>query len=78
MSLLKVAWNVLRIKNMHFESPSDPLGPWGKAKPSYIHYVIGRDEAELRISKLTLVPGVSPKQLCVLAHLGCTREADTS
>ena len=24
MSLIKVAWYVLRVKNMHFRSPSDP------------------------------------------------------
>ena len=41
-----------------------------------------RGKAKLRILELTSVfhhlPSVSPKQLCALAHLGCTREAGTS
>ena len=44
-----------------------------------------RGEAEVRIlnSKTTwtefhLLPRVSPKKLCALAHLGCTRAAVTS
>ena len=39
-------------------------------------------KAELHISKLTSVVlhlfSVGPKQLCALAHLGCTLEAGTS
>ena len=38
-------------------------------------------KAELHILELTSVfhhlPSVGPKQLCALAHLGCTREAET-
>ena len=30
----KVAWYVLRVKIMHFWSPTDPLGPRGEVKPS--------------------------------------------
>ena len=49
--------------------------------PSYIHYDIKREEAKLHILKLASVfhhlPSVGSKQLCVLAHLGCTCEADT-
>ena len=41
-----------------------------------------QDESQLRILTLTSVcyclPSVCPKQLCALAHLGCTREAGTS
>ena len=52
----------------------------GKAK--YVHYIIRRGEAELRILELTSVfhhlHSVGPKQFCVLAHLGCTREVSTS
>ena len=47
----------------------NPWDPWAKAKPRSVHYNIGRGEAKLRISKLTLVfhyhPNASPKQLCV-------------
>ena len=82
MSVLKVAWYVLRVKNMHSWSPPDPWGPRDEEKPSYIHYKIRREEAKLRILKLASVfhhlSSVGPKQLCALAHLGCTREAGTS
>ena len=54
----------------------------GEAKPSYIQYIIRQGQAELQILELTSVfhhlPSVGPKQLCALAHLGCTREAGTS
>ena len=67
---------------MHFGSPSDSWDPCGKAKSSYVHYIIRQGKAELRILELTSVfhylPSVGPKQLCALAHLGCTREANTS
>ena len=63
-------------------SPSDPLGPSGEVKLSAVHYNIRRGEAKLRIFKLTSVfhylTRVGPKQLCALAHLGCTRAAGTS
>ena len=82
MSLMKVSWYVLRVKIMHFGSPLDSWDPFCKAKPSYVQYIIRRGEAELRILELTSVlhhlPSVGPKQLCALAHLGCTREAGTS
>ena len=51
-------------------------------KPSYIHYDIRREEAKQRLLKLASVfyhlPSVGPKQLCALAHLGCTRRAGNS
>ena len=80
MSLIKVPWYVLRVKTMHFWSPSDSWDPpWSKAKPSYVHYIIRQGEAKLHILELTSVfhhlPSVSPKQLCALAHLGCTCKA---
>ena len=82
MSLIKVLWYALRVKNMHFGSPSDSWDGCGKAKPSYVQYIIRQGEAKLRILELTSVfhhlPSVGPKQLCALAHLGCTREAGTS
>ena len=82
VSLTKVAWYVLRVKNMHSWAPPDPWGPWDEEKLSYIHYNIRREEAKQRILKLASVfhhlPSVGPKQLCALAHLGCTREAGTS
>ena len=67
---------------MHSCSPPDPWSPKDEEKPSYIHYDIRRDEAKLCISKLASVfyhlLNVGPKQLCVLAHIGCTRAAGTS
>ena len=82
VSLIKVAWYVLRVKDMHSWSPPDLWGPWDEEKLSYIHYDIRREEAKLSILKIASVfhhlPSVGPKQLCALAHLGCTREAGTS
>ena len=82
VSLIKVGWYVVRVKNIHSWSPTDPLGPRDKEKVRYIHFDIRREEAKLRILKLASVfhhlPSVGPKQLCALAHLGCTREAGTS
>ena len=82
MSLIKVLWYVLRVKTLHFRSPSDSWNQCGKAKLSYVQYIIRRGEAELRLLELTLVfhhlPNVGPKQLCALAHLGYTREVVTS
>ena len=82
VSLIKVAWYVLRVKNMHSRAPPDPWGPWDEEKPSYIHYDIRREEVKQSILKLASVfhhlPSVGPKQLCALAHLGCTHEADNS
>ena len=51
-------------------------------KLSYAQYIIIWGKAKLCILQLTLVfhhlPSVGPKQLCALAHLGCTHEASTS
>ena len=67
---------------MHFGSPSDSWDQCGKAEPSYVQYIIRQGEAELRILEHTSVfhhlPSVGPKQFFALAHLGCTREADSS
>ena len=41
LSLIKVAWCVLRVKNMHLGSPSDPS--WtaaAEAKPRYVHLIL--------------------------------------
>ena len=71
MTLMKDAWHVLRVKNMQSGSPSD-----------IVHYNIRRGEAKLHILKLTSVfhhlPRVGPKQLCDLAHLGCTHKVGNS
>ena len=40
MSVIKVSWYVQRVKNKHSRSPSDPLGPGGKANPISAHYNI--------------------------------------
>ena len=67
---------------MHSWSPPDPWGPRDEKKLSYIHYEIRREEAKLRMIKLTSVfhhlPSFGPKQFCELAHLGCTCEVGTS
>ena len=82
MSLIKVAWYVLIVKNMHSVSSSDPWGPRGKEKPSYVYYIIRQGKADLHTLKLTTVfhhlPSVGPIQLCALAHLVFTRKVDTS
>ena len=71
-----------RVKNMHLGSSLDSWDPWGKAKPSYVQYIIRWGEAELCILELTSVfhhfSSGGPKQLCVLAHLGCTPKAGAS
>ena len=65
MPLIKIPWFVLGVKNMNFESPSDSWDPCGKAKPTYVQYIIRLVEAKLCILELTLVfhyfPSVSPK-----------------
>ena len=75
----KRSWYVLRVKNMHFGSPSDTWDQWRKVKLSYVHYIIGQGGAELGILEVSSVfqflPSVGPKQLCLLAHLGCTHFA---
>ena len=67
---------------MNFGSASDTWDPCGKVKLSYVHYIIKQNEAKLYILELTSVfhhiPSVGPKQLCGVAHLGCTCEAGTS
>ena len=82
MLQIKVPWYVLGVKNIHFMSLSGSFDPWGKEKPSHVQYIIKQGEAKLCIVELTSVfhylPSVDPKQLCALAHLGCTNKADTS
>ena len=79
MSLIKVTWNVL---NIHSWSPTDLQGQYSKAKQINVLYIIRQCKANLHILKLTPVfhclPSVDPKQLCALAHLGCTGAAVTS
>ena len=73
---------MLRVKDMHFGSPSDSWDGCGKAEPSYLQYLISRGEAKLCTLELTSVfhhlSSIGPKHLCALAHLGCTLEVDTS
>ena len=75
-----VFWVLVGVTNPG--SPSDPKDPWSEGKLSYINYNIRQDEIKLHKSKLHSVfhhlSSVGRKQLCVLAHLGCTREAGTS
>ena len=47
MSIIKGAWYVLRVKDMLSELPSDPFGPSGEEKLSYIYYIIRPGEAKL-------------------------------
>ena len=82
MSLMKVLWYALRVENMHFGSPSDSWDQCGKPKRSHAQYIYRQDKAELHILELVSVfhhlPSVSSKQLCALAHLGCTHKEGTS
>ena len=67
-SQTKVSWSVLRVKHMHFGSPSDFWDPCGKEKPSYILYIIRQGEAELRILEFTqcfITLAVSVPSSCV-------------
>ena len=52
MSLIKVVWYVLKVKNIHCWSSLDPWGPWGKDISSYIHNFIWQGRVKLRILKL--------------------------
>ena len=78
MSLIKVPWYVLRVKNMHFGSPSDSRDPCSKAKMSYVKYIIRQGKAKLHILELSSLfhhlHSVGAKQLCAIAHLGSTLE----
>ena len=69
-------------ENMYFGSPSDSWDPCGKARPSYIFYIIRGGEPKLLALELISVfhhlPIVGPKQFCALVHLTCTRKASTS
>ena len=55
MSLIKISWYVLRVKNMHFGPNSDPLDPQGGTKPSYVY---------LSSHYCFIFSCVNPKQLC--------------
>ena len=71
MLLIKVPQYVLRVKNMHFGSPSDSRNPYSKAKLSFVYYIIMQGEAKLHvqnslqcfITSLVLFPNS-----CVLQH----------
>ena len=82
MSQIKVPCYVSRVENMHLGSTSDFWDPCGKAKLSYVHYIIRQGKVKLRILEPTSVfhhlSSVSPKQLFALEHLECTQEAGTS
>ena len=83
VSLIKFVWYVLRVKNIYSWSPPDPfVHETRRRQVTYIMTLGKRKLSYLHILKLASVfhhlPSVGPKQLCVLAHLGCTREAGTS
>ena len=73
ISLIKVAWYVLGVKNMNSYSPLDPL----------IFYDVRRNRAKplnyqkRRSQTMYTKTHFSPKQLCASANLGCTHEAGT-
>ena len=84
---------VLRLLNFkttwsEFKKRSQTAAMWGKAKLRIkTHGQISKtrllpSEAKLNYVYTTLkkrhLPRVGPKQLCALAHLGCTRAAGTS
>ena len=58
------------------------LGSMQQSKAKLHTIIIRQGEAKLRIFDISSVfhhvPSVGPKQLCALAHLGCTRAAGTS
>ena len=78
MSLTKVFWYMLRVKNMYIWSPSDFWNRCGKATLSYLQNIIRLGEAKLCILELISVfyhlPSVGSKQLCAFVHLGYTPE----
>ena len=76
MSQIKVAWYVFRVKNMHSESPSNPWGPWGKAKMNYVNYFIRQGKAKLHI--LSHFSVLSPTHPQSQAAVDCTCKEDTS
>ena len=47
ISIIKVAWYNLIVKNMH--SWSHPKSPWAEKKLSYVHWIIRQGKAELQI-----------------------------
>ena len=55
MSLIKVAWYVIRVKICILGHPQTPGVHEVGGKPSYVHYVIGQGEVKLHLSKLTSV-----------------------
>ena len=93
MQLLKVGWYVFRVKNMHPGSPSHPSGtaaaeaksrcvysilkPHGQSSRYQVRILLPRQN-QSTCSEFHHLPRVGPKQLCALAHLGCTRAAGTS
>ena len=42
ISLIKVAWDMFRVKNIQSGAPSEPLDPWGKEKLSYYITILGK------------------------------------
>ena len=88
----QISWKKWRFEIFGIAAPSrrsplviHALGPHGsmsqgKVKIHALQYSLRRSRAAY--IKLTLVfhhlPSGGPKQLCALAHLGCTREAGTS
>ena len=74
----KYAFWVTLIPLLGFVSPHGPQ----KSRARYITLLGEAKQSYLHVQKLTLVfhhlSSFSPKQLCTLAHLGCTCEADAS
>ena len=57
MSLIKVAWYVLRVKNMHPWSPSDPSGTAvAEAKPRCVYSILKRHGQSSRCQVRLLLP----------------------
>ena len=45
MSLIKVVWYMLRVKNIHPGSPSDPsVTATAEAKPRYVYTILNKTE----------------------------------
>ena len=58
------------------------LIPYGQSFKTQARLLLSENytwQVNFRFTQLLhLLPSVGPKQLCALAHLGCTREAGTS
>ena len=77
MSVIKVLLYMLRVKNMHLGHPQTPVIDVAKQSRAMCNTLLGKAKPSC-VSVFHHLPSVGPKQLCALAHLGCTRKVGTS